>query len=50
VTRDLKCWAARIEWVPFGVGKRYDVGISLKTSLLSDFKLRRQNAWYDAVR
>lgn len=50
VTRDLKCWAARIEWVPFGVGKRYDVGISLKSSLLSDFKLRRQNAWYDAVR
>lgn len=46
VTRDLKCWVARIDWVPFGFGKRYEVGISLKSSLLSDFRLK----WKDAIR
>lgn len=47
IYRDLKCWEARISWVPFGIRKSYVVGINLKTSLLSDFKPERRRNWFD---
>lgn len=47
VKRDLKCWEARIDWVPFGFNKSYNLSISLKTSMLSDVKIPRQRQWYD---
>ena len=45
--RDLKCWEARIDWVPFGFRKSYSLTINLKTSMLSDVKVPRQRQWYD---
>ncbi len=45
--RDLKCWEARIDWVPFGFRKSYSLTINLKTSMLSDLKIPRQRQWYD---
>jgi lipopolysaccharide assembly outer membrane protein LptD (OstA) len=45
--RDLKCWEARIDWVPFGFRKSYSLTINLKTSMLSDAKIPRQRQWYD---
>ncbi len=45
--RDLKCWEARIDWVPFGFRKSYSLTINLKTSMLSDVKIPRQRDWYD---
>lgn len=45
--RDLKCWEARIDWVPFGFRKSYSLTINIKTSMLSDFKIPRQRGWYD---
>ena len=45
--RDLKCWEARIDWVPFGFRKSYSLTINLKTSMLSDVKIPRQRQWYD---
>lgn len=42
VYRDLKCWEARIDWVPFGFRKSYNLTINLKTSMLSDIKIPRQ--------
>lgn len=45
--RDLKCWEARIDWVPFGFRKSYSLSINLKTSMLSDVKIPRQRQWYD---
>lgn len=42
VYRDLKCWEARIDWVPFGYRKSYNLTINLKTSMLSDIKIPRQ--------
>lgn len=45
--RDLKCWEARIDWVPFGFRKSYSLTINLKTSMLSDIKIPRQRQWYD---
>ncbi len=47
VTRDLKCWVAMFEWVPFGVNKSYSVGINLKSAMLNDLKLKRNRQWFD---
>ncbi|MBI3518451.1 MAG: LPS-assembly protein LptD [Bacteroidetes bacterium] len=47
VQRDLRCWQARIDWVPFGFRKSYSLTINLKTSMLSDIKIPRQRQWYD---
>jgi len=41
--RDLKCWEARIDWVPFGANKSYRLVINLKSSMLKDFKIPYQN-------
>jgi hypothetical protein len=43
IYRDLKCWEAKIQWVPFGFNKSYIFGLNLKTSMLSDFKIPRQS-------
>jgi hypothetical protein len=47
IYRDLKCWEARIDWVPFGVRKSYNLTINLKSSMLRDFKIPRQRQWFD---
>ena len=47
IYRDLKCWQAQIDWVPFGVAKQYNISINLKTSMLSEFRIPRQRTWYD---
>ncbi|HEY1038037.1 MAG TPA: putative LPS assembly protein LptD [Bacteroidia bacterium] len=47
VFRDLRCWEARIDWVPFGPNQRYQVGINLKTSSLRDVKIPKKRNWYD---
>jgi hypothetical protein len=47
IYRDLKCWEATIEWVPFGARKSYNLGINLKTSMLKEFKIPRQRQWFD---
>jgi hypothetical protein len=47
IYRDLKCWEARIGWVPFGFRKSYSITINLKTGMLSDIKVPRQRQWYD---
>ncbi len=47
IYRDLKCWEARIDWVPFGFRKSYNLTINIKSSMLSDFKIPRQRQWFD---
>ena len=47
IYRDLKCWEARIDWVPFGIAKSYNVSLNMKMSMLSEFKIPRQRQWYD---
>ncbi len=47
IYRDLRCWEARFDWVPFGFRKRYSISINLKTSMLRDIKLPRTREWYD---
>lgn len=46
--RDLKCWEARIDWVPFGANKRYSLTINIKSAMLKDFRLpAKQHQWFD---
>jgi hypothetical protein len=47
IYRDLKCWEARVDWVPFGIRKSYSIAINLKTSILRDFKIPHQRQWFD---
>ena len=43
IYRDLKCWEARIDWVPFGPNKSYNLTLNLKTAMLSDFKIPKRS-------
>jgi hypothetical protein len=43
IYRDLKCWEARIDWVPFGPNKRYYLTLNLKSSMLRDIKIPKQS-------
>lgn len=43
VYRDLKCWEARIDWIPFGLRKSYNLTINLKASMLSEFKIPKRS-------
>ncbi|MBI2723280.1 MAG: LPS-assembly protein LptD [Bacteroidetes bacterium] len=43
IYRDMKCWEARIDWVPFGIRKSYYLTINLKSSMLRDFKIPRRS-------
>lgn len=47
IYRDLHCWEARIDWVPFGFRKSYSLTINLKSSMFSDIKIPRTRQWYD---
>ena len=48
VYRDLHCWEARFNWVPFGRMKSYGFTISAKASILRDLKWDKpKESWYD---
>lgn len=49
VYRDLHCWEAAINWVPFGFSKQYSVSINLKTQALRDMKIPKQKMWFDNI-
>lgn len=43
IYRDLKCWEARIDWVPFGPNKSYNLTLNLKTAMLNDVKIPKRS-------
>lgn len=47
--RDLHCWEASINWVPFGFSKQYSVSLNLKTQALRDVKIPKQKQWFDNI-
>jgi hypothetical protein len=49
IYRDLHCWEASINWVPFGFAKQYSVTINLKTQALRDMKIPKQKQWFDNI-
>lgn len=48
ITRNLHCWEASFNWIPFGFMKSYNIQINVKSSLLQDLKLQRRRTWYDS--
>jgi hypothetical protein len=47
IYRDLRCWEARITWVPFGPTKQYMLTLNLKSPTLSTLKIPKQKLWQD---
>jgi hypothetical protein len=43
IYRDLKCWEARIDWVPFGINKSYRLTINLKSAMFREVKIPYQS-------
>ncbi len=47
LTRDLHCWTAALNWVPFGYFTSYNFTIRVKASVLQDLKMERRKPPYD---
>jgi len=47
IERDLNCWSASFNWIPFGDRRSYSLTIQLKNPLLRDVKYTRQRSWFD---
>ncbi len=43
LTRDLHCWTASLNWVPFGYFTSYNFTIRVKASVLQDLKMERRS-------
>ncbi len=47
IYRDLHCWEASLQLIPFGLHKSYSFQINVKSALLQDLKLAKRRSWYD---
>lgn len=47
LTRDLHCWVASLNIIPFGERKSYSFTIGVKSAVLQDLKLDMNKSWYD---
>ena len=47
LTRDLHCWTASLNWVPFGYLTSYNFTIRVKASVLQDLKMERRKPFTD---
>jgi len=47
IRRDLGCFEMSFNWVPFGRFTSFHFQVNVKSSLLSDLKLQKRNAFYD---
>lgn len=47
LTRDLHCWVATLNVIPFGERKSYSFTIGVKSAILQDLKYDKQKSWYD---
>jgi hypothetical protein len=49
LTRDLHCWTAALNWIPFGYYTAYNFTIRVKASVLQDLKMERRKPPFDAL-
>jgi hypothetical protein len=49
LTRDLHCWTAALNWVPFGYYTSYNFTIRVKASVLQDLKMERRKPPFDGL-
>ena len=47
LSRDLHCWAASLNLVPFGARQSYTFNIAVKSAILQDLKYNKTKSWYD---
>ena len=47
LSRDLHCWAASLNLVPFGPRQSYTFNIAVKSAILQDLKYNKTHSWYD---
>ncbi|HQP04875.1 MAG: LPS-assembly protein LptD [Bacteroidales bacterium] len=47
IYRDLHCWEASLQLIPFGLHKSYSFKINVKAAMLQDLKLSKRRSWYD---
>lgn len=47
IYRDLHCWEMSIGWTPFGFTQGYYVNINVKSSILRDLKISRNQTYYN---
>ena len=47
LSRDLHCWAASLNLVPFGARQSYTFNIAVKSAILQDLKYNKSHSWYD---
>lgn len=47
IMRDLHCWEMRLNWIPFGYMKSYNIQINVKAAVLQELRLQRRRTWYD---
>ncbi len=47
LSRDLHCWAASLQFVPFGPRQSYSFNIAVKSSILQDLKYDKHRTWMD---
>ena len=48
IYRDLHCWELKLNWVPTGYRKSWNVTINVKATVLQDLKLTKKKDWRDA--
>lgn len=46
IARDMHCWQMNVTWIPFGQRAGFTFDLSVKSTILRDLKLSRQNNWY----
>ena len=47
LSRDLHCWAASLNLIPFGPRQSYTFNIAVKSAILQDLKYNKSKSWYD---
>ncbi|MES2730383.1 MAG: putative LPS assembly protein LptD [Bacteroidota bacterium] len=48
INRDLHCWQMSLQWAPFGGRPYYSFTLNVKSSLLRDLKLTKQNTFVNS--
>lgn len=47
IHRDLHCWEMSFSWIPFGYRQSYMFTLKVKSPVLKDLKIKKENSFYD---
>ena len=49
INKDLHCWEMKINWIPFGYHRSYNVVLKVKSNILKDIKIEKRKDWFDYI-